>query len=178
MRIGTDGSGRGLLTVLALVVGGTFLGAGVRWRGMEASGAEAAAVTAVSQDPGAVFAVLPDQMPGAEEDTPELVELGRKLYFETAFSGDGSMSCNTCHRIDEELAGTDYQRTSKGVRGNMGPRNSPTTLNAGYQMGQFWDARARDLQEQAGGPPLNPIENGHARLGGRRERARGPPPLP
>lgn len=108
------------------------------------------------QDP--VFAVLPDRMPGGERDTPELIELGRQLYFETALSGDGSMSCNSCHRIDADLAGTDYLPTSVGVRGNVGGRNSPTVLNAGYQMGQFWDARARDLEEQAGGPPLNPIE--------------------
>lgn len=155
MTIKEQWSDRGVLAILVVVAGGVFLAAGLDWRGAEAS---ASASAAASQDPAAIFAVLPDRMPGAEEDTPELVELGRELYFETALSGDGSMSCNTCHRIDEELAGTDYQRTSKGVRGNMGPRNSPTTLNAGYQMGQFWDARAKDLQEQAGGPPLNPIE--------------------
>ena len=42
----------------------------------------------------------------------------------------------------------------------MGGRNSPTVLNAALQTSQFWDGRAKDLKEQAGGPLLNPVEMG------------------
>lgn len=104
------------------------------------------------------FGVLPEKMPGSESDTPALVELGKKLYFETALSLDNTMSCNTCHNILDKKGGVDNQPTSKGVKGQNGDRNSPTVLNAGFHIAQFWDGRAKDLVEQAKGPILNPIE--------------------
>lgn len=104
------------------------------------------------------FGVLPEKMPGSENDTPELIELGKKLYFETALSLDNTMSCNTCHNILDKKGGVDNQPTSKGVKGQNGDRNSPTVLNAGFHIAQFWDGRAKDLVEQAKGPILNPIE--------------------
>jgi cytochrome c peroxidase len=104
------------------------------------------------------FGTLPEKMPGAEKDTPALVELGRKLYFETRISQNGKMSCNTCHMVDENRAGVDNEPTSEGVHGQRGDRNSPTTLNAGLHLAQFWDGRAKDLEAQAKGPVLNPVE--------------------
>jgi cytochrome c peroxidase len=106
------------------------------------------------------FGVLPEKMPGSENDTKELIELGRKLYFEEKISINGTQSCNTCHRLDENLAGVDGLATSKGAEGEFGGRNAPTTLNAGFHIAQFWDGRAKDLAEQAKGPVLNPIEMG------------------
>lgn len=104
------------------------------------------------------FKPLPTAMPGSENDTPELVALGRKLYFEPGMSLTKSQSCSTCHKLDAKHAGADAQPTSKGVKGTRGTRNSPTVLNAGFQMMQFWDGRSVDLAEQAKGPLLNPIE--------------------
>lgn len=104
------------------------------------------------------FKPLPKQMPGSESDTPDLIALGRKLYFEKGISLEKSQSCNTCHQLDAKMAGTDHEPTSKGVNGTMGTRNSPTVLNAGFQATQFWDGRAADLIEQAKGPLLNPVE--------------------
>jgi cytochrome c peroxidase len=104
------------------------------------------------------FGVLPDKMPGSDQDTSARVQLGRKLYFETRLSKDNSMSCNSCHRLDEFLGGADRGPTSKGVASKFGDRNSPTTLNAGFHFAQFWDGRAANLREQAKGPVLNPIE--------------------
>ncbi len=49
---------------------------------------------------------------------------------------------------------------SVGARGEIGTRNAPTVLNAGWQFVQFWDGRAKDLADQAGQPILNPIEMG------------------
>jgi cytochrome c peroxidase len=102
--------------------------------------------------------VLPEKMPGAEKDTPELIKLGEKLFFEKRLSQNNSMSCNTCHRVDEGLGGVDNEPTSPGAFGKRGGRNSPTVLNAGFQAMQFWDGRAEDLAAQAKGPILNPIE--------------------
>lgn len=108
-----------------------------------------------------LFGKLPDAMPGSENDTPELIELGKKLYNEKALSVNGTQNCNTCHDITNGKAGVDNKPLSDGaIAGTKGTRNSPTVLNAGFQFVQFWDGRAKDLQEQAGGPILNPVEMG------------------
>jgi len=104
------------------------------------------------------FKPLPDKMPGSENDTPELVALGKKLFFERGISLTKSQSCNDCHRLEKMMAGVDYEPTSVGATGLPGARNSPTVLNAGFQTAQFWDGRAANLVEQAKGPLLNPIE--------------------
>lgn len=106
----------------------------------------------------AIFGVLPDKMPGSENDTPARIELGRKLYFDNRLSVNDSQSCNTCHRLDENRGGVDNEPTSLGAHGKRGDRNAPTTLNAGFHIAQFWDGRAKDLKEQAKGPVLNPVE--------------------
>lgn len=106
----------------------------------------------------AFFGALPEKMPGAEKDTPELVILGERLFNEKKLSANGTQSCNSCHHIDAKLGGVDNEPTSPGAFGKRGGRNSPTVLNAGFQMAQFWDGRAPSLEHQAKGPILNPIE--------------------
>lgn len=101
---------------------------------------------------------VPATMPGAEKDTPALVKLGKELYFEKALSKNNSQSCNSCHMVDGNRGGVDNEATSPGAFGKRGGRNSPTTLNAGFQFAQFWDGRAEDLKAQAKGPVLNPVE--------------------
>jgi len=88
--------------------------------------------------------------------TPEKVLLGQTLYFENRMSKDGHISCNSCHNLN--TYGVDNQSTSPGDGGIRGDRNSPTVLNAAFHFAQFWDGRAKDVEEQAGGPILNPIE--------------------
>jgi cytochrome c peroxidase len=97
-------------------------------------------------------------MPGAENDTGAMIQLGRRLYFEKKLSKNQTQSCNTCHVVDNGGAGVDNQPTSPGAFGKRGDRNSPTTWNAGFHLAQFWDGRAEDLVAQAKGPVLNPIE--------------------
>ncbi len=104
------------------------------------------------------FRPLPEKMPGSENDTPEMVSLGQKLYFERGISLTKSQSCNDCHFVDHQRPGVDGLPTSPGAKGMAGPRNSPTVLNAGFQKVQFWDGRAADLVEQAKGPLLHPTE--------------------
>lgn len=84
------------------------------------------------------------------------VELGKKLYFDPRLSKSGFISCNSCHNLS--MGGTDNLKTSIGDRWQQGPINSPTVLNSSLNFAQFWDGRAADLKEQAGGPIANPAE--------------------
>lgn len=117
-------------------------------------------VDAVRKAAQAVFAPLPEKMPGSEKDTPQRVELGKRLFFDKRLSANESMSCNTCHRVDQGRAGVDREATSEGAFGKRGERNAPTVYNAGFHIAQFWDGRAPTLEEQAKGPILNPVEMG------------------
>lgn len=87
---------------------------------------------------------------------PAKVALGQKLYQDTRLSGDNSISCASCHSLS--TGGVDRLDVSVGVNGAKGPINAPTVFNAVFNTHQFWDGRAKDLQAQAGGPPLNPLE--------------------
>lgn len=82
--------------------------------------------------------------------------LGSILYHHTALSGDGTVSCATCHPIDN--AGVDALQTSTGIRKQKGDINAPTVFNAVFNAKQFWDGREDTLEQQAGGPPMNPVE--------------------
>jgi len=88
--------------------------------------------------------------------TPEKIALGKALYYDTRLSKDENISCNSCHNL--ETFGVDNLATSPGDEGENGDRNSPTVLNAALHFVQFWDGRAKDVEEQAGGPILNPVE--------------------
>jgi len=97
-------------------------------------------------------------LPPAAALDPAKVALGDKLYHDTRLSGDGTLSCASCHDLGK--GGTDQKKVSEGIRGQKGGINAPTVFNAGFQFVQFWDGRAADLVEQAGGPVTNPIEMG------------------
>jgi len=102
--------------------------------------------------------VLPTSVP-VPADNPmssAKIELGKKLYFEPALSRSGHFSCNSCHNLG--TWGVDNQVTSIGHKWQRGGRNAPTVLNAGFWSRQFWDGRAPLLEDQAKGPPLNPVE--------------------
>lgn len=88
------------------------------------------------------------------------VALGEALYHDALLSGDGTVSCATCHGI--ATAGVDNKQYSEGIRGQKGGINAPTSYNAVFNFVQFWDGRAATLAAQAGGPPLNPVEMGSA----------------
>lgn len=88
--------------------------------------------------------------------TPAKVELGKMLYFDPRLSASHAISCNSCHNVG--LAGADAEETSIGHKWQRGGRNAPTVWNAVFNTAQFWDGRAKDLEEQAGGPMVNPVE--------------------
>jgi len=103
------------------------------------------------------FSPLPATADNPENPiTPEKVALGKALYFDNRLSKEGNISCNSCHNLN--TYGVDNKPTSPGDGGSFGDRNSPTVLNAAFHFAQFWDGRAVDVEEQAGGPILNPIE--------------------
>ena len=103
------------------------------------------------------FAPLPDEVPAAGgAATEDLVTLGRMLFFEPRISKSQKISCNSCH--DLATYGVDNQPTSDGHKGQKGDRNSPTVFNAAAHFVQFWDGRAADVEEQAKGPVMNPVE--------------------
>ena len=137
-----------------------------------ASAATASAASAVSYDNSqaseadkalltqaqGLFKPLPER---AEVDknipiTEAQIALGRALWYEPRLSRGNTVSCNSCHNL--ATAGVDNLPTSQGHEGQFGGRNSPTAVNAALLGSQFWDGRAKDVEEQAGGPLLNPVE--------------------
>jgi len=144
-----------------------------------ASGADAAASTAAVSAPQnsadvsdedkalleraqATFKPLPDlaEMQKVRPFTEEQVKLGQQLWYENRLSKGNTVSCNSCHNL--ATAGVDNMPTSAGHKSQFGARNSPTALNAALLGSQFWDGRAADAEEQAGGPLLNPVEMANA----------------
>jgi len=119
----------------------------------------AAAAEEVTIDPNLLqlFAPLPDVITGADRElTEERIALGRMLYYDTRLSRNHDLSCNSCH--DLKNFGVDGKKFSEGHKGQLGGRNSPTVYNAAGRHVQFWDGRAADVEEQATGPILNPVE--------------------
>lgn len=113
--------------------------------------------TATIEEAKEHFSALPDSAIDVKKNR-NLISLGKKLYLETALSINGKISCNSCHKLDK--FGVDNEATSPGHDGRRGDRNSPTSFNAALHLAQFWDGRAKDVEEQALGPILNPIEMG------------------
>lgn len=92
----------------------------------------------------------------ATVENPALTELGKQLYFDPRLSKSGFISCNSCHNLS--MGGSDNLKVSIGHNWQKGDINAPTVLNSSMNVAQFWDGRAKDLQEQAGGPIKNPGE--------------------
>jgi len=112
---------------------------------------------ALQKTAASMFGTLPKVAENPENPvTAEKVELGKKLYFDNRLSKDNTQSCNTCHNL--ETYGVDNLSTSPGNNGGFGTRNSPTVFNAALHISQFWDGREPDVEAQAGGPILNPVE--------------------
>ncbi len=103
------------------------------------------------------FKALPDKLID-EAQSRNIISLGKKLYLEKKLSASGTISCNSCHGLDNY--GVDNQATSPGHDSTRGARNSPTSFNAALNSSQFWDGREKDVESQALGPLLNPIEHG------------------
>ena len=84
------------------------------------------------------------------ETTPSRVSLGKHLFFDPRLSGSNFISCSTCH--NPALGWSDGQKTAVGHGMQVLGRATPTIINTAYQPTQFWDGRAKTLEEQALGP--------------------------
>jgi cytochrome c peroxidase len=94
----------------------------------------------------------------APPPTPELVALGRQLFFDTRLSAEGRRSCATCHQ--PAFGFTDRRTLASVDAGHGRVRNTPTLLNAGFQRRQFADQRAAYLEFQFEDVMANPREMG------------------
>lgn len=102
------------------------------------------------------------EIPPDNPQNPEKIALGEKLFFEARLSADGTVACASCH--NPALAFTDGRPTSVGFKGRVGQRNAPSVINALYNKAQFWDGRAKTLEDQARFPITNPSEMGQPSL--------------
>ncbi len=105
-------------------------------------------------DIGPLPAVVP--VPSSNLNYAAKIELGKQLYFDGRLSKNNAISCAFCHNPGTGFA--DSRQTSIGVGGGIGGRQSPTVYNTAFNHVQFWDGRARSLEEQAIGPIHNPVE--------------------
>lgn len=97
-------------------------------------------------------------IPKNNPQTVEKIELGRLLFNDARFSGDGSVSCASCHHSDKAF--TDALAVPEGINKLTGPRNAPTVINSAFYKTLFLDGRANSLEDQALGPFTNPVEHG------------------
>ena len=95
-------------------------------------------------------------VPAQNPQTPEKIELGKKLFFDRRLSGDGTMNCATCH--DPEKAYTDGLELSLSYPTTRNWRNSPTLVNVAFQKYLFHDGRSSTLEEQALFPMMSAFE--------------------
>jgi cytochrome c peroxidase len=124
--------------------------------------------------------VMPPEIPEANPPTQAKIDLGKKLYFDTRLSTDGTVACVTCHDPRHGFVDGRGTPTSAGVGGALGTRNAPTVLNAAFLASQFWDGRSATLEAQAVEPLRNPVEHGfpdHAAVVARIESLSDYPPL-
>ena len=103
-------------------------------------------------------ALPPLAIPPDNPETTAKIKLGSQLFFDPRLSADNSISCATCH--SPETGWANHNKVDTGIGGHKGNRNSGTVLDAAYMKFQFWDGRARTLEEQALGPIHNPVEMG------------------
>jgi cytochrome c peroxidase len=105
---------------------------------------------------GKLMPVKDVPVPVSNPQTPEKIELGKKLFFDRRLSGDGTMSCSTCH--DPEKGYSDDLAISLSYPTTRNWRNSPTLFNVAFQTYLFDDGRARTLEEQALFPMMSAFE--------------------
>ena len=94
--------------------------------------------------------------PEGNQPNAARVELGQKLFFDPRLSGDGNMSCASCH--NPALGWSDGLPTARGVKSSVLGRASPTVFNTAYNSIQMWDGRKQSLEDQAMGPMQANVE--------------------
>lgn len=145
----------GVLLVATAAAAWALLFSGSGSDGLPSAEPPNAALFASASTPGATVPAVPPLPPTLALDGKK-VALGRLLFEDKRLSHDNSIACSGCH--DLARAGVDHRPTAIGIGNQRGDVNSPTVYNSAFNFRQFWDGRAADLEEQAGGPVHNPIE--------------------
>jgi cytochrome c peroxidase len=101
----------------------------------------------------------PPPIPADNPMTPEKIELGKQLFFDSRLSADGSLACVSCHLPDQGW--TTNTPLSPAYPTQMERRNSQTLINVAYNKALLWDGRASVLEKQALGPIQNPLHMNH-----------------
>jgi len=114
------------------------------------------ATVAFAEDAKPLRGLAAVPVPKDNPQSAEKVELGKQLYFDKRLSGDNAVACASCH--DPKKGWSNADKTAEGFGGQRGGRSAPTVINSAYQAFQFWDGRAKSLEQQALGPIANPIE--------------------
>lgn len=107
---------------------------------------------------GQSLSPMPQTVPALDDVDPQKVRLGEMLFYDTRLSKDDSLSCASCHNLNN--GGVDGLSKAIGIHGAEGTVNTPTVFNSTYNFTQFWNGRAESLEEQASGPVHNPAEMG------------------
>jgi len=139
-------------TKLALLIGLSFAVAGSAIAAPQVTDTDGQLITLEAGHASLQKWKLPATPPHPEDNapTPARVELGKKLFFDPRLSGDGNMSCASCH---SPLFGwSDALGTGKGFKSMVLDRASPTVFNTAYNTIQMWDGRKKSLEDQAMGP--------------------------
>ncbi len=94
------------------------------------------------------------------ESSPAAVDLGQRIFFDRRFSGNGTVSCASCHQPDRQF----QDGRPLGLGMGTGTRRTMPVVGAGYSPFLFWDGRKDSLWSQALGPLEDPAEHGGNRL--------------
>lgn len=97
-------------------------------------------------------------LPKSIESNDDIVELGRQLFHDKRLSADNTVSCATCHNL--ENGGMDGMKVAIGINSQLGVINTPTVFNSGFNSVLFWDGRAESLEQQVDDPITNQVEMG------------------
>ena len=93
-------------------------------------------------------------------DNEDAARFGQYLFFDTGLSGNGEVSCATCHLPEHGFA--DPARVSTAI--GTTARHTPTIINTAYNRWFYWDGRCDTMWCQATSPLEDPNEHGTSRL--------------
>ena len=113
-------------------------------------------IDSLSELPVGLGALPEPEAPENNLQSPDKIELGRRLFFDKRLSMDNTISCGGCH--DPRKGFSDGRARAIGFHGTPLPRHTPSLWNAAYNLSQFWDGRAARLEDQANAPLSSPTE--------------------
>lgn len=91
----------------------------------------------------------------------QVVELGRRLFYDPILSRDSTVSCSNCHLSFTAFTHVDHA-LSHGIEDRVGTRNSPALMNLAWGESFMWDGAVTHLDFQALAPISSPAEMDHS----------------